>query len=284
MTQNATWDTHVHLFDPRVFPFAHQRSYTPGDASVPDLLGIMAAGNIDRAVVVQPSVYGSDNTCLLKALDTLGDRARGVAVADPATLDHATIAEMRASGVRGFRVNLVSGAEVDAGAHAVQAMASALAGSGMFLQIYAPIDAVLRHVELITHAGVPVVLDHFAGIGAQAPESNLIDLLQKCDSEPVWIKMSADYKLGATPESARTRAISLIRACVALRPDHIIWGSDWPHTSGGPERKTRAFGEIEPFRNVDSHAIPRLFSACGVTPEQIQNIMCHNPARLFDGQ
>ncbi|WP_417811799.1 amidohydrolase family protein [Thalassospira alkalitolerans] len=284
MTKNASWDTHVHLFDPSNFSFAPDRSYTPGPAGIDGLRQKMAEGGIERAVVVQPSVYGSDNACLLNALDSLGDRARGVAVVDPVTLDHVKIANMRARGVRGFRVNLVSGAEASAGARAVKAMASALAGSGMFLQIYAPIDSVLRHAELITHAGVPVVLDHFAGIGARAPESQLTELIHACGSAPVWIKMSADYKLGLDPESARERTMSLIRTCAALRPDHIIWGSDWPHTSGGPERKARAFGEIEPFRDVDSYAIPKLFSASGLTPPQIQKIMCHNPTRLFESR
>ncbi|WP_394199291.1 amidohydrolase family protein [Litoreibacter albidus] len=282
MTKNATWDTHVHLFDPRCFPFARNRSYTPGPASTQDLLQIMKVGDIDRAVIVQPSVYGNDNACLLHALDTLGDRARGVAVADPAMLGHATISNMRARGVRGFRVNLVSHPEARNGTRAVQDMAAALAGSGMFLQIYAPIETVLRHVETITHAGVPVVLDHFSGIEAEGHEGLLNDLLHHIASAPVWIKMSADYKLGTDRNSAQKRARSMIQACVELRPDHVIWGSDWPHTSGGAERKARAFGEIEPFRKVDSHAIPKLFETCNLNASKIRKIMCDNPMRLFE--
>jgi len=40
---------------------------------------------MDRVVVVQPSVYGTDNACTLDAIRQLGSRARGVAVIDNAT-------------------------------------------------------------------------------------------------------------------------------------------------------------------------------------------------------
>lgn len=273
----------MHLFDPVHFPFAEDRSYTPGAAGIDELLLAMEEGAIDRAVLVQPSVYGNDNRCLLAALDVLGDRARGVAVADAAALRRdSEIAEMQARGVRGFRVNLVSGGAALGGSEALSAMASALAGSGMFLQIYAPIDTVLAHLDTITRAEVPVVLDHFAGIGAEADEGQLTDLMRRTASGQVWIKMSADYKLAADRERARVRAMSLIKSCVALRPDHVIWGSDWPHTGGGGARGSRPFGEIEPFRNADSHAIPGLFPACGLGEPEIRKIMCDNPARLLD--
>lgn len=161
------WDTHVHLFDPDAYPLDERRSYTPGPARVPDLLARMRTGGIDRAVLVQPSVYGTDNSCLLAALDSLGGRALGVAVVDSAKLRASEIAQMQARGIRGFRVNLVSGAEADGRVGALQTTAKALAGSGMFLQIYAPLSTLFCHLDVITQAGVPVVLDHFAGIGAE---------------------------------------------------------------------------------------------------------------------
>lgn len=105
--------------------------------------------------------------------------------------------------------------------------------------------------------------------------------MHRTSDAPVWIKMSADYKLGSDDATVRACAIALIRACVAHRPKHLIWGSDWPHTSGGPARAARPFGKIEPFRGVDSHAIPNLFADCGLSESQIAGIMCDNPARLL---
>src|SRR4051812_10625834 len=78
-------DCHVHVFDPKRFPYAEKRVYTPPDALVSDLLDLQKALHMDRVVVVQPSVYAADNACTLDALKQLGARARGVAVIDKNT-------------------------------------------------------------------------------------------------------------------------------------------------------------------------------------------------------
>src|SRR3954468_4611231 len=57
-------DCHVHVFDPDRFPYAPNRSYTPGPASVDDLLAFEDRIGMSRCVLVQASPYGSDNACL----------------------------------------------------------------------------------------------------------------------------------------------------------------------------------------------------------------------------
>src|SRR5438034_9708537 len=65
-------DCHVHVFDPKRFPYAVKRVYTPPEAVVEDLIELHEALHIDRVVVVQPSVYASDNSCTLDAIRRLG--------------------------------------------------------------------------------------------------------------------------------------------------------------------------------------------------------------------
>ena len=91
---------HVHVFDPAHYPYVSERAYTPPEASVADLRDLQAALRFDRVVIVQPSVYGTDNSCTLDAIRRLGPRARGVAVIDKST-PAAALDEMAASGVRG---------------------------------------------------------------------------------------------------------------------------------------------------------------------------------------
>lgn len=106
-------DCHVHIFGPPAqFPFANNRRFTPGPASIDDLLALQRALNFDRVVIVHPSPYGSDNSCTLDALRQLGNRARGVVVIDE-TITDASLADMHAAGVRGARVNLQSHGESD---------------------------------------------------------------------------------------------------------------------------------------------------------------------------
>lgn len=72
----------------------------------------LQAIGMQRVVLVQPSVYGFDNQCLLDALTELGDSARGVAVA-PRDVSEAQLKVWHAAGVRAIRVNLQSSGNED---------------------------------------------------------------------------------------------------------------------------------------------------------------------------
>ena len=99
-------DCHTHIFgDPQRFPFFVGRTYTPESASVVELQKMHRALHIDRVVVVQPSVYGTDNSCTLDAIPPIGTTARGVAVIGPQTTE-AQLDEMHRRGIRGIRINL----------------------------------------------------------------------------------------------------------------------------------------------------------------------------------
>ncbi len=105
-------DCHVHVFGTAAeFPFAAKRGYTPPPASAAELLALQQALHLSRVVIVQPSVYGSDNSCTLDGMRQLGSRARGVAVIDEAT-PTAALDRMHAAGIRGVRVNLATAAGI----------------------------------------------------------------------------------------------------------------------------------------------------------------------------
>ena len=77
-------DCHVHIIGPAdKYPMVPNRPYTPPTASVAQLKAMHARLGIARTVLVQPSFYGTDNSCMLDALRELGNSARGVAVVAP---------------------------------------------------------------------------------------------------------------------------------------------------------------------------------------------------------
>ncbi|MDH3692110.1 MAG: hypothetical protein OEU36_21955, partial [Gammaproteobacteria bacterium] len=54
-------DTHAHVFGPQdEYPLSPRRGYTPVESHVDTLLEMHAAFGIDRLVLTQPSVYGTD--------------------------------------------------------------------------------------------------------------------------------------------------------------------------------------------------------------------------------
>ncbi len=106
-------DCHVHVFgDPKQYPFFSGRTYSPDTASVDELRQLLSALRLERVVIVQPSVYGTDNRCTLDGMRALGDRARGVAVIDEKTTD-AELDAMAKAGIRGIRLNLATAGVTD---------------------------------------------------------------------------------------------------------------------------------------------------------------------------
>ena len=77
-------DTHIHFYDDR-YPAARNAVLRPPDATPADYCEIRAELGTERAVVVQPTTYGLDNSCQLEAMAILGPAARGVVVVDAQT-------------------------------------------------------------------------------------------------------------------------------------------------------------------------------------------------------
>lgn len=100
-------DTHAHICGPSArYPYWSGRVYTPPDCLLPDYRHMLATLGVERAVLVQPSVYATDNSAMLDALRTAGSNFRAVAVVED-TVDAAELERMHALGVRGVRCNIV---------------------------------------------------------------------------------------------------------------------------------------------------------------------------------
>ncbi|MBB5577613.1 hypothetical protein GGD50_006268 [Rhizobium paranaense] len=97
-------DAHFHIYDSR-FPAAPNASLIPPDATMDAYLRLRERLGFERSVIVQPSTYGTDNSCMPSALEKLGARARGIAVVDTSVTDE-TLKQLDKAGVRGIRFNL----------------------------------------------------------------------------------------------------------------------------------------------------------------------------------
>ena len=84
-------DCHAHICGPESsYAYSDDRIYTPPDALLPDYLKQLEILGIERSVLVQPSIYGSDNTVLLKAMREMGSAGiacRGIAVVEDSVSD-----------------------------------------------------------------------------------------------------------------------------------------------------------------------------------------------------
>ncbi|WP_321865869.1 amidohydrolase family protein [Paraburkholderia tropica] len=278
-------DCHVHTFDAARYPFAANRSYTPGRALVSDLLDFEARLGIERVVVVQPSVYGTDNAAMLAALRDLGTlRARGIAVIDAQTVTQAELHAMHDQGVRGVRLNLeVKGQRDQSVALAqLQRAAETVAPLGWAIQIYADVDIVAALAPTIGALPVHVVLDHFAGVRVpkQPEQKEAFDtVLALVKGGNVYVKLSAPYRASLQAPDY-TDIAPFAQALIQTRPDRMLWASDWPHT-GSASHRDGDLSRVEPFRNEDAGRALNHVLAWADTTAVRQQILVENPARLY---
>lgn len=225
---NATligWDCHVHVFDHA--PPAQAGHYQPVLRDLPEIEHTAAALGVGHLVLVQPSVYGTGNRLVLRALAREPGRHRGVVVVDTAVADD-ELDEMHRLGVRGVRFNLVS--PVGNGPEAFRALAPRLKARGWHVQWYAKADQLAAIADLHDGSGLIAVLDHLAGLhpGIDADDPAWT-ALQRLAGQGAWIKLSGWYRLQACePYDA---LYETIRRAAILMGERLVWGSDWPHTT-----------------------------------------------------
>jgi len=100
-------DTHAHVMGPAArYDYSPARVYTPPDCLPDQYRHLLDTLGVERAVLIQPSVYGTDNAAMLDAMKADPQRLRGVVVVDPSISD-ADLKTMHGVGVRGVRVNIV---------------------------------------------------------------------------------------------------------------------------------------------------------------------------------
>jgi 2-pyrone-4,6-dicarboxylate lactonase len=94
-------DAHFHIFGP-VDKYRHV-TYAPVDA----YLGLAKRLGFERFVLVQPSAYGLDNSCMLDAMAAIEPaRRRAIVQFDDAHPDDARLRQWHALGVCGARINI----------------------------------------------------------------------------------------------------------------------------------------------------------------------------------
>ncbi|VCU72470.1 2-pyrone-4,6-dicarbaxylate hydrolase [Pigmentiphaga humi] len=266
-------DCHTHVIGAaEAYPMAPDRHYTPGPASAARLRRHLEQTGMARVVVVQPSVYGTDNTCLLDALRELDGRARGVAVIDSG-FTPASLRTLHDGGVRGVRVNLESGGlqDVRDAERALAAISAQVADLGWHVQLYAAYGVIEALAPVLAGLPCPVVLDHFAmAPWSPAAGAVLADLLR---SGRVHLKLSAPYRLASQPDAAQWA-----RMLGEQAPSALLWGSDWPHTARAPGK---AAHEVSPYRKIGPKRLLADLARWLPTEALRQAVLADNPDRLY---
>lgn len=276
-------DCHTHIFgDARRFPFAADRLYTPEPASIAEMRALHRSLHMDRVVIVQPSVYGTDNACTLDAVGQLSSRARAIVVIDDAT-PAAALDKMHSAGARGVRINLATFNQASpvVARQRLQHAVEQLKDRPWHIQIYTTLSVIDAIKDQVMQSPIPVVFDHFGGAQASAgtTQAGFAALVGLVKSGKAYVKISGAYRSSSQPPDYADAA-PLAKALIAANPQRILWGSDWPHPDSA-RVAGRETTDIAPLLQIDDGRLLNQLPVWAADAALRKTILVDNPARLY---
>lgn len=232
-------DAHCHVFGPGdVFPYAPERKYTPCDAGKDKLFALRDLLGFERNVIVQATCHGADNRALVDALETAGNKARGVATVK-ADVSEEELQRLHDAGVRGVRFNFVKRLVDTAPIDTLRTIADKIAPLGWHIVIYFEAADLAEYYDFFTSLPTTVVVDHMGRPDVSQPvyggDFELFVKLMR-ENENFWSKLSCPERLSNTgpaaldgEQNAYTDVVPFARRLMQEFPDRVLFGTDWPH-------------------------------------------------------
>lgn len=228
-------DAHTHVFV-RGLALAANARYAPNyDASWQTLLELMARNNVGRAVILQPSFLGFDNSYLFQALRAEPGRFRGVPWVSPSIeitpQDWDGLAEI---GVKGLRFPIYGLPTPQWPAY--RDMLGEALKRDWPIHLYVESRRLPEILPVLLDGGHKVVIPHYGMFDrtlGPARDPGFKFLIESARTERVYVVMCGAYRVGT--ERARQATPMLLDA---FGPQRLLWASDWPHTDTDLNRVT----------------------------------------------
>ena len=228
-TPPGACDTHLHIYEPG-YDMRASASHPSQPGTLAHYRELQKRLGLTRAVIVQPSAYGTDNTCTLEAMAKLGAaHARGVAIVDPQAPD-AEIERLTALGIRGVRYHMRGGVLTW---ESLPRMAARVAAFGWHVQLQCESKEIAANEAMLAKLPGDLVIDHIGRFDADVDfkDASWRALLKFLAGGRCWVKLSGPYygsKSGPPLYADKARiAKELIRAA----PERMVWATNWPHPS-----------------------------------------------------
>lgn len=265
-------DCHAHICGPAAsYPYSEKRIYTPPDALLPQYQTLLKHLGIERAVLVQPSVYAEDNRALLAALKTDPNHLRGVAVVDW-DISELELEKMHLAGVRGVRCNIVDRADAKGVLPILKLryLADKIAPMGWHMEFlmhvneFPDLDQILRSLPIQVVFGHLGYLKTNLGINDRGFQS-LLSLMRE---ERAWAKLTGPYRISSHLRPPYSDTDPFAHALLEANSRQVVWGSDWPHVM------------VKDFMPNDADLLD-LLSAWVPDSQLRDQVLSSNPARLY---
>jgi 2-pyrone-4,6-dicarboxylate lactonase len=264
-------DAHCHVFGPGArFPYAPERKYTPCDASKEQLWQLRDRLGFTRNVIVQATCHGADNRAVVDALQSSGDRARGVATVRE-DISESGLQALDAAGIRGVRFNFVRRLVEATPRHVLEDIAKRIAPMGWHIVIHFEAVDLPGLFEFLTSLPAPLVIDHLGRPdvtkSVDGPEFGLFERLMR-EREDIWCKATCPERLSVQGPPGFDDVVPFARRIIEQFPDRVLWGTDWPHPN------------LKGFM-PDDGALVDFIPRIAPTAELQRRLLVDNPMRLY---
>lgn len=262
-------DTHTHIFGPQAkYPYSDKRSYTPPDAGLDMFRELHAKIGVNRAVIVNATVYGRDNQVILDAIAGSNGLYKGIANVDETFTDK-ELQALTDGGVKGCRFTFLGRLGGRPDMTKFNRIVDRVKGYGWHVDLYFEPDMIEEFAPLLRALPVNYVIDHMGGIKAadglqQKPMQALVDLVKT--DEKAWIKITGPERMSAGPSPFHD-TIPFAQALIAAAPDRCLWGTDWPHPNVKTMPNDGVLVDLVPLYAPD--------------PAQQKKLMVDNAVRLY---
>ncbi|WP_458191812.1 amidohydrolase family protein [Bradyrhizobium sp. UFLA05-153] len=262
-------DSHTHIFGPAArYPFAEHRPYNTADAPLEAFRAVHEKIGVDRCVIVNATVHGTDNRVVTDAIAQSEGAYKGIANVKDEMSDH-QLEALDKGGICGCRFAFLKRLGGVGDMTKFQRIVHRVAELGWHVDVYFEPGTIAEFAPILTALPTRYVIDHMGTVQAAKGLDDpgftaLLDLQRK--DEKCWVKITGLERASAAGKPFHD-AVPFAKKLIDNAPDRVIWGTDWPH----PNVKVMPNdGEI-----VD--LIPLYAPDAAIQ----QKLLVDNPARLF---
>lgn len=217
----------MHVYEPG-FPMLRAEASQPGQpGTLAHYRMVRQQLGLTRAVIVQPSGYGIDNTCTLQAIAKLGDDARGIAIVDP-SVSEAELERLTKLGIRGVRYYMRGG---PLSWESMPGLSARIAAFDWHVQLICTPAELFEHRDILAKLPCDLVIDHMCRFEAGTPETDESwrFLMKLLGGGRCWVKLSGVYYGSKSGPPLYEDKAPMAKALIKAAPERMVWASNWPH-------------------------------------------------------
>jgi 2-pyrone-4,6-dicarboxylate lactonase len=262
-------DCHTHIFGPASrYPFAINRPYNAPDAPLEAFRAVHAKIGVDRCVIVNATLHGTDNRVVTDAIAASGGAYKGIANVSDEMSDH-ELEELDKSGIRGCRFAFLKRLGGVGDMNKFNRIVHRVAELGWHVDVYFEPGTVGEFAAVLSALPTSYVIDHMGTVlaakGIDDPAFKALLDLQSRD-EKCWVKITGLERASATGKPFHD-AVPFAKLLIANAPDRVLWGTDWPHPNVKIMPNDGEIVDLIPLYAPDA--------------ETRQMLLVDNPAKLF---